>query len=54
MPLYDFLAESGDKFEVDESACYPSFPCCCCVHRKKNEEDYPCRVCGYNVNSESE
>lgn len=40
---------TNDKFEFDATLPGFSFPCCACIHRKKDQDADPCGKCGHNL-----
>ena len=53
MPLSDY-AVLRDKFELPEHECVRpgfAFPCSCCKHNQKHQDDEPCRFCDHNANA---
>jgi hypothetical protein len=49
MSLEDYKVQR-DKFEP-ETKSYFAFPCYCCIHRFKGDNEEPCRTCDHNITS---
>ena len=49
MILEDYKVQR-DKFEP-ETKSYFAFPCYCCIHRFKGDNEEPCRTCDHNITS---